>query len=658
MSRKTVSILILLSGLFLSAIAGFIAFSVVESRRMQSDRFQAGALVEELRNQTLLVEGNLRALRGFFAIQRDVSDAEFEGFAAQLAQPGYVKALQHVQFVKPDELQHYERHQQQLRSRPFKLMERSSSGSKSEIQPREHHYIIDLIHPYEGNEAALGLDVASNPTSADAITRARQINRVATSDSFSLVQDPDETAFLMYLPVASRAIHDESGHFSGAVAALISLPELAALWQTEQFSLAKLKDLASGKEIYRSKGIAPEASLQRIQLNVGDRVWEAAVAFPPGRASTAASMLVFGLGALLTLVALGANEQSRLQAENRLVGSRLDQAEHARAVREAAYRSLFESTGTANVEIETGTGRVIRSNARLLELTGLDRTEIEGRPLVDLFDASDQPRLGSLLDEVNDPDREFRAVECRLLGAGGKSHWMLLTIGERIENEAGGETASVVMQDISSAKENAQARDILLRELAHRVRNTMQLVSSIADQTAARSQSVPDYKSNLQSRLRALNVAQDALFDTNWGSLRLDLLANKVLKPFVPENEEDRLKISVAPVLVSAQQAQMIALALHELANNAAKYGALSHDAGKVNLDIAVGAPDPDRPGDKQLLLNWSETGGTNAGGPPERRGFGTIMLDKLLARQYNGETSFTWREEGLLFEARLPLSG
>ncbi len=657
MSRKTVSILILLSGMLMSAIAGLIAYTAVESRRLQSDRFQAGALVEELRNQTLLVEGSLRALRGFFAIQRDVTDAEFEGFAAQLGQPSYVKALQHVQFVTPDELRHYERHQQQLRSRPFKVMERNPSGSKSEIQPRDHHYIIDLIHPYKGNEAALGLDVASNPTSADAITRAREENRVATSDSFSLVQDPGETAFLMYLPVASRALHDESGHFAGAVAALISLPELAVLWQTEQFSLAKLKDVASGKDIYTSKDIPSRASLQRMELDVGDRVWEATVAFPPGRASTAASMLVFGLGALLTLVALGANEQSRLQAENRLVGSRLDQAEHARAVREAAYRSLFESTGTANVEIETGTGRVIRSNARLLELTGLDRTGIGGTPLADLFDANDQPRLTSLLDEVNDPDRVFRAVECRLLGAGGKSHWMLLTIGECIENEAGGETASVVMQDISSAKENAQARDILLRELAHRVRNTMQLVSSIADQTAARSQTVPEYKANLQSRLRALNAAQDALFDTNWGSLRLDLLANKVLKPFIPENEEDRLKISVAPVLISAQQAQMIALALHELANNAAKYGALSHDAGKVSLDITVAAPGTDQCGDKELLLSWSETGGSISSGQPERRGFGTIMLDKLLARQYNGETKFTWRSEGLLFEARLPLS-
>ena len=58
-----------------------------------------------------------------------------------------------------------------------------------------------------------------------------------------------------------------------------------------------------------------------------------------------------------------------------------------------------------------------------------------------------------------------------------------------------------------------------------------------------------------------------------------------------------------------------------------------------------------------ELLLNWSETGCSNAAGQPERRGFGSIMLDKLLARQYNGETRFTWREEGLLFEARLPLT-
>ncbi|MEE4237868.1 MAG: CHASE domain-containing protein [Anderseniella sp.] len=657
MSRKTVSILILFSGLALSVIAGVIAYGVVESRRVQSDRFQAGAMVDELRNQTLLVEGSLRALRGFFAIQRDVSDAEFEGFAAQLAQPDYVRALQHVQFVKPEDLHDYERHQQQLRSRPFKVTERADGGATGPVQPRSHHYVIDLIHPYAGNERALGLDVASNATSADAIARAREGNRVAVSDSFPLVQSPAETAFLMYLPVASRALHDESGHFSGAVAALISLPALAAHWQTEQVSLTALTDVASGREIYAAPPVADDVNLVRVRLNVGDRQWEATVAIASSGSSTAASMLVFGLGALLTLVALGASEQSRLQAENRLVGSRLDQAEHARAVREAAYRSLFESTGTANVEIETGTGRAIKSNGRLLQLTSKSREAIEGKPLVDLFDAADHAGLIELLDEVNGADRSFRAIECRLLDATGKPHWVLLSIGERIENEAGGETASVVMQDISIAKENAQARDILVRELAHRVRNTMQLVSSIADQTAARSQTVPDYKSNLQSRLRALNVAQDALFDTNWGSLRLDLLVDKVLKPFSPEDEEGRLTISVAPVLVTAQQAQMIALALHELANNAARYGALVQDGGKVKLDIAV-TPQKDGKADSmELLLVWSETGCANANGQPERRGFGTIMLDKLLARQYNGETRFTWRAEGLLFEARLPLS-
>lgn len=657
MSRKTVSIFILLSGLVLSVIAGVIAYGVVESRRVQSDRFQAGAMVDELRNQTLLIEGSLRALRGFFAIQRDVSDAEFEGFAAQLGQPDYVRALQHVQFVKPEDLHDYERHQQQLRSRPFRVSERTEGGGMQPVQARSHHYIIDLIHPYAGNEAALGLDVASNETSVEAITRAREGNRVAVSDSFSLVQNPDETAFLMYLPVASRQLHDESGHFSGAVAALISLPALAALWQSEQVSLAALRDVGSGREIYKASVVPEDVNLVRTRLNVGDRQWEATVAIASTGSSTAASMLVFGLGALLTLVALGASEQSRLQAENRLVGSRLDQAEHARAVREAAYRSLFESTGTANVEIETGTGRVIKSNGRLLQLTAKSREAIEGVPLVDLFDAADHAVLIDLLDEVTGPERSFRAVECRLLDAAGKPHWVLLSIGERIENEAGGETASVVMQDISAAKENAQARDILVRELAHRVRNTMQLVSSIADQTAARSQTVPEYKVNLQSRLRALNVAQDALFDTNWGSLRLDLLVDKVLKPFSPEDEEDRLTISVAPVLVTAQQAQMIALALHELANNAAKYGALVQDGGKVKLDITVEPQEDEKPDGMELMLNWSETGCSNGASQPERRGFGTIMLDKLLARQYNGETRFTWREEGLLFEARLPLT-
>ncbi len=658
MSKRPVSFLILLIGILLSALAGYTAYSVVDGKRLQTDRFAAEAVVEDLQGKIIVIEGQLRALRGFFTIKRNVTDGEFENFAAQLAQPPHLRALQLVQFVNPGGLEEYARQQRVFRRYPFNPTERSGEAGVVEVSAARNHAIIEFIYPMADNQRALGLDISSNSYATDALGRAMMHGSVATSNPFKLVQSPDKTAFNMFLPVARRDIGEPAQvTFNGAVAALVATDELVTASQSNESIIASLTDLETGAVIYTSSIPVEGRPLVDYKLQVGDRSWNATIAVPAGRTSAAAAMLVFGLGSLLTLVALGAYEQTRLQERNRQVGSLLDRSEHARAIRDAAYTSLFNGTGTANCEIEVGTGFVVKANRRLMEVTGFEPNEIEGRLLNDLFDAQDQPAVATLLNSLNQGEPLPGATSVRLRDNQGRIRWMLVSAGEPIENEAGGTTASLVMQDITSAKESSQARDLLVRELAHRVRNTMQLVSSLADQTAARSASVDDYRRNLQARLRALNVAQDALFEVNWGAVKLDSLVDKILSPFDGNKADHRITTNIASVMVSAQQAQMIALAIHELASNAAKYGALSHREGEIVLDVRIEPGPKDRPNDEVLKLRWSETSPTRGIGKPEQKGFGTIMLEKLLARQYGGETRFTWRKQGLLFEADLPMS-
>jgi PAS domain S-box-containing protein len=657
--KRPVSFLILIVGILLSALAGFTAYSVVDSKRLQTDRFAAETLVEDMQGKILVTEAQLRALRGFFTIKRNVTDNEFENFAAQLSQPSHVRALQLVQFLKAGSIEEYARQQRGFRKYPFTPTERNTAADVMAVSGDRDHAIIEFIYPMTGNQRALGLDISSNEYAKDALARAVDHGNVATSDPFALVQNPDESAFQMFLPVARHDIGEPSQvQFNGAVGALISINELVNVSQTNDSIIARLTNIDSGIVIYASTIPIEGRPLVDYKLQVGDRSWNATIAVPEGRTSAAAAMLVFGLGSLLTLVALGAYEQSRLQERNRQVGSLLDRSEHARAIRDAAYTSLFNGTGTANAEIEVGTGFVVKANLRLMELTGLEPGEIEGRLLNDLFDARDQPAVTALVNSLSNKAALPGTTSVRLRDCQDKVRWMLVSAGEPIENDAGGTTASLVMQDITVAKESSQARDLLVRELAHRVRNTMQLVSSLADQTAARSSTVDDYRRNLQARLRALNVAQDALFEVNWGSVKLDSLVSKILSPFDAERAEDRrITSNIAPVMVTAQQAQMIALAIHELASNAAKYGALSHRDGKIELEISI-EPDADMLKDDNVLkLRWSETSPSRKTSAPSQKGFGTIMLEKLLARQYGGQTRFTWRKNGLLFEADLPIS-
>ena len=201
-----------------------------------------------------------------------------------------------------------------------------------------------------------------------------------------------------------------------------------------------------------------------------------------------------------------------------------------------------------------------------------------------------------------------------------------------------------------------RARDLLTRELAHRLRNTMQLVSSLAEQTARSSTSAADYRDRLQGRLRALTVAQDALFDTEWGPVRLDTLARRVLAPFHAETDP-AIRLSADPVTLAAQPAQTIALALHELASNATRHGVLRHPGGRVEVSLAL-APAAAAERAPTLELDWQEHGARRARPAPSRRGFGLIVLEQLLARQHGGTSRLAWTPTGLRFEASLPLDG
>jgi two-component sensor histidine kinase/CheY-like chemotaxis protein len=204
---------------------------------------------------------------------------------------------------------------------------------------------------------------------------------------------------------------------------------------------------------------------------------------------------------------------------------------------------------------------------------------------------------------------------------------------------------SGVTVDITDRKDAEERQALLAREVDHRARNALAVVQSIVRLT--RAGSIDAHVAAVEGRIRALARAHILLSQSRWQGAELRRLVEEELAPY---RTTDRDKIvAIGPdVVLEPATAQTLALALHELATNAAKYGPLSATPGRVRLTWDV------RPG--SLALEWSETGGP-AVAVPTTKGYGTRVISASIERQLGGTAIFDWRPEGLHCTFSVPRS-
>ncbi len=171
--------------------------------------------------------------------------------------------------------------------------------------------------------------------------------------------------------------------------------------------------------------------------------------------------------------------------------------------------------------------------------------------------------------------------------------------------------------------EHTRAREtkkILLRELQHRSNNLLSVIQSIVHGSLSKSHSLDQAKTALEARLQALARANRQLTGSNWNGMDLSSIVRFELEPFI-----ERIKIEGTKVILDPRNAQDLSLAVHELATNAAKYGALSANSGRVAISWSV------RPNGKQdvLRINWQESDGPPVV-PPKNNGLGTSLLKAI----------------------------
>ena len=197
----------------------------------------------------------------------------------------------------------------------------------------------------------------------------------------------------------------------------------------------------------------------------------------------------------------------------------------------------------------------------------------------------------------------------------------------------------------------AREQSVLARELGHRVRNVLGLVQALIAQTATGQRSVNEYRGVLLSRIRALAAAESLVFQERSAVADPLRIAEEILEPYRADRPAV-LRIEGNEVQLNARKGRMFGLALHELATNALKYGALSSPEGRVMLRWHV-----ERKKDGPVLvLSWEETDGP-AVSSPVRKGFGSRLLEDVVGHELGGEAKLEFPASGLVYRLSFPVA-
>jgi PAS domain S-box-containing protein len=209
---------------------------------------------------------------------------------------------------------------------------------------------------------------------------------------------------------------------------------------------------------------------------------------------------------------------------------------------------------------------------------------------------------------------------------------------------------SSINRDISERKARERHIEFLMREIAHRSKNLLAVVQAIAGQTARSSTSVEDFQTRFSQRIFAMARSQDLLLARNWRGAEMAELVRVQLAPFA-DDLSTRVAVEGPELEVRPDAVQSITLALHELATNAAKYGALSVPDGRVAVAWEL---DGTASSESRFRMSWHETNGPPVV-PPERKGFGHTVISEMVAASLQGEVTLEYAREGLSWAIEAP---
>ncbi len=324
------------------------------------------------------------------------------------------------------------------------------------------------------------------------------------------------------------------------------------------------------------------------------------------------------------------------------------------------YRLALEAAemGTWHYGLASGIVSWDERSRTLFGLQSGDRRSLSLDETLARIHPDDREAAQEALTASLDPRSDGRFdAEYRITRDDGSLHWVHVRGQAFFSGEGSARRAvrlSGVISDVTPRRTGEEARHLLMRELNHRVKNLFAISSGMVSMTARTAASTSDMATALRGRLGALSRAHELVHPASFGpatagyATTLDRLVKTILEPYIQESGE-RCALSGPATSIGANAATSLALVLHELATNAAKYGSLFHPEGELTLRWDLVGDD--------VVLDWSETGGPPVASIPTFQGFGSLLARKSIIGQLGGALDFDWEPTGLKVRMRIPLA-
>jgi PAS domain S-box-containing protein len=329
-------------------------------------------------------------------------------------------------------------------------------------------------------------------------------------------------------------------------------------------------------------------------------------------------------------------EVDTLLAQLRGAAARRQAADESLRESEATYRAMFDVSSVGKIEVEPGSGRFLRANAAMCKFVGYSEAELLARTIYDITHPDDLSRDREMFRRLVAGESAAFDLETRYIRKDGNAVWARTTANV-VRDECGRPSRNTAVNlDFTERKEREEKEHLLMREINHRAKNMLSVVHSIAQQTA--TQNPEDFVKSFSERIQALSANQDLLVRNEWNGVEIEDLVRAQLASFAGLIGS-RIAVHGRRLRLKPASAQAIGLALHELAANAGKYGALLVDKGHVDVSWGI-------VGDT-FTMSWIERDGPPVSAP-RRRGFGTVVMEAMAERSVDGAIDLDYAPSGL----------
>ena len=648
-------------------VAYFTAQHLESTRiRLEFER-AAGERVRAVHAELSSYINDLHAISAFFRASEVVTRREFSEFARPLhARHGGLRAFDWVPRVSDSERTDYEN---RVRNEVpgFRIGELAPEGQVKPASSRAEYYPIDYIEPVlAGDETIRGFDLGSHPVASVPLFKARDTGLLTIAGPLPLVVDPvDQSGYLVLLPHyrggdVPPSLPERREAFSGAIVGVLQLS--AVLRDALRGRTAGDIDMEVADHdnvIAISRSVAPEAAESPLRTHTrtatnytltesvqfGDRELEIRCHATPEfvvRHASPLPWMVLGGGVLFlaTLVFYFARLRREIHERRR--------ADRALRESERRYRILVEHSPEVIVVYDLERGRFIdvnenavrlfkRSREQLLEMSPADlspRLQPDGRSSASMIKTLVNEALAGATPIVPwvHRDSEGRDIPCEVRLVRLPPFDRALVRGSII--------------DVSERRQSELRQLTMARELDHRVKNNLAEVLALLEQSGTAASSYEEFREAFAGRVRAMARTHEALAARHWHGVPLKEVADLTLGPYEVRGD-DRIVQRGDAVMLAPSASSALGMMLHELAANAAKYGALAVASGRVELMWR-------RTSDGGLEILWRESGGPPVS-PPERTGFGMRLVHGVVTHELGGTVKMAFEQQGFYCEIYLP---